>query len=79
MSDAKSCTCLAPVLLGKDPTLPADAQSGRWYGTRVSTVILVRNDGMVTFVERDIANLDEYGQAQKGTEERRIQFQAEAT
>ena len=29
----------------------------RWYGTRLSTVILVRDDGHVTFVERDIAGL----------------------
>ena len=30
---------------------------GRWYGTRVSTVILVRDDGEVTFVEKDRAVL----------------------
>jgi hypothetical protein len=44
--------------------LPArqEAEGGttgfRWYSTRLSTVILVRDDGHVTFVERDIAGLD---------------------
>lgn len=53
------------------------AGAGRWYGTRVSTVILVKDDGTVTFVERDISVL-EGGKAIAGTDERRVVFQAEA-
>ena len=36
------------------------------YGTRLSTVILVRRDGSVLFIERDIWKLDSEGQIQKG-------------
>jgi hypothetical protein len=35
-----------------------DTTGFRWYGTRLSTVILVRDDGHVTFVEKDIAGLN---------------------
>ena len=36
-----------------------------YYGTRLSTVILIRRDGSVTFIERDIWALDESGQPSK--------------
>lgn len=50
----------------------------RWYGTRVSTVILVKDSGEVLFVERDIAVL-EGGQPRPGNNnnERKVRFQAE--
>ncbi|TFY64912.1 hypothetical protein EVG20_g5788 [Dentipellis fragilis] len=39
------------------------------YGTRLSTVVLVRRDGRVLFVERDIWMLDETGKVVKGGKE----------
>jgi uncharacterized protein with NRDE domain len=41
---------------------PKDAQDNgipEWYGTRLSTILLVRRDGRVLFIERDIWKLDE--------------------
>jgi uncharacterized protein with NRDE domain len=59
----------------------SDAPSGaaRWYGTRISTVILIKDSGEVVFVERDIAVLDEQGQPVPGTlaAQRRECFQAQ--
>ena len=53
-----------------------EGETGRWYGTRVSTVILIRDDGDVVFVERDIGELGPDGQARRGTGERRFRFTA---
>lgn len=81
MTSAKDlfrATRVRPVIIGSDPSAPpADSQSngGRWYGTRVSTVIVVRDDGHVIFVERDIALLNQSGQVQRGDGERRVTFQ----
>lgn len=45
------------------------------YGTRVTTIILVRWTGEVTYVERDVWWMDEMGCVHKGgTEERRFTF-----
>lgn len=52
--------------------------SGRWYGTRVATVILVKDDGQVIFVERDISVLDG-DQVKPGSDERRVVFQADVS
>jgi uncharacterized protein with NRDE domain len=52
-----------------------EGQTGRWYGTRVSTVILVREDGRTTFIERDRAVLKD-GDIQPGFE-RRFDFDAQ--
>ena len=77
LADAALCTCLEPIRIGQNPPVPLDADSGgRWYGTRVSTVILVKNSGEVTFVERDIGEIDEQGRAKKGTGERYFTFDA---
>ncbi|KAI0754784.1 DUF833-domain-containing protein [Daedaleopsis nitida] len=38
---------------------PSRASSSAHYGTRLSTVILIRRDGSVTFIERDIWTLGE--------------------
>ena len=35
-------------------------------GTRVSTVLLVRRDGQVLFVERDVWKLDDKGKTSRG-------------
>lgn len=42
------------------PDLAADAKADGpdYYGTRLSTVLLVRRDGQVRFVERDVWQLD---------------------
>lgn len=50
----------------------------RWYGTRISSVILVKDNGQVTFIERDRSVLDSDGHVQPGVQskERRFQFQA---
>jgi uncharacterized protein with NRDE domain len=49
---------LKPLLVAPYPEVPIqEGQSGRWYGTRVSTVILVREDGHVVFVEKERALL----------------------
>lgn len=46
------------------------------YGTRLSTVILVRRDGSALFVERDIWTLNEEGHAVKAdrTSQRTFRF-----
>lgn len=47
----------------------------RPYGTRLTTIILVRWTGEVTYVERDVWWMDEMGCVHKGgTEERRYRF-----
>lgn len=43
----------------------------------MTTVILVGDDGEVTFVERDIFVQDERGEAVRGADERKFKFQAE--
>lgn len=77
LKDTMSCTCLHPVFLGADTTKQAaKGEAGRWYGTRVSTVILVKNSGEVTFVERDIFVDDGRGGHEKGRGERKYRFSA---
>lgn len=50
-----------------DPMRDPVTSEETWvYGTRLSTVILVRRDGSVLFIERDIWKLDSEGQIQKG-------------
>ncbi|TDL25383.1 DUF833-domain-containing protein [Rickenella mellea] len=56
-----------------DPNLlpEADAYGSHYFGTRLSTVILVRRDGTVLFVERDIWRLGCHGhpvKAERGSE-----------
>jgi uncharacterized protein with NRDE domain len=54
-------------LVAPYPEVPIqEGQSGRWYGTRVSTVILVREDGQVVFVEKERALLID-GKVQVGS------------
>ena len=43
----------------REPTLKGS------YGTRLSTVILIRRDGSATFIERDVWALDEHGRVVK--------------
>lgn len=61
---------LTPLQVAPDIERPIeDGQIGRWYGTRVSNVILVREDGQTTFIERDRAVLFD-GEIQPGSERR---------
>lgn len=50
------------------PSLAANAVADgpEYYGTRLSTVLLVRKDGRVVFVERDIWQLDSDGRVARG-------------
>lgn len=79
LKDAQDCTCIAPLQLEpRAPTRPVEHGNGHWYGTRLSTVILVHNDGSVLFIERDRAVLDSSGiiSTPGTTPERRYRFQA---
>ncbi|RXK37353.1 hypothetical protein M231_05340 [Tremella mesenterica] len=77
--DAKSSTTIPALKLGPNPLLPPKQGEGRWYGTRLSTVIIVRDDGRVVFVERDVSTLSEDGrEAIKGKGERRFEFVAQS-
>jgi len=52
---------------------PLSQSTGLWYATRVSTLLLVKRDGAVTFVERLVCKLDEKGQPIRcGTDEDRV-------
>ncbi|OCF31850.1 hypothetical protein I317_03354 [Kwoniella heveanensis CBS 569] len=44
------------------PTASADAAKPRYYGTRTSTIIIIKDSGETMFVERDILWLDESGE-----------------
>ncbi|KAK8865618.1 hypothetical protein IAR55_000762 [Kwoniella newhampshirensis] len=62
-------------LLDVPSELPNNASRG--YGTRTATVILVKEDGKTTFVERDVLVLDDKGEARRGDAERWYEFEAE--
>jgi len=67
---------LEPLLVAPNPEIPIqEGQQGRWYGTRVSTVIVAKDNGEVTFVERDRALLID-GEIQSGSS-RRFDFVAQ--
>jgi uncharacterized protein with NRDE domain len=76
LADTTRSTLLKPILVAPDPEVPIqEGQTGRWYGTRVSTVILVRDDGRVVFVEKDRAVLIN-GELRSGSS-RRFEFKAQ--
>lgn len=69
-------TQIAPIRIGTgglDTTDDNIDNTARWYGTRVATVILVKDDGTVTFVERDRFRL-ENGEAVAGHDQRKEVF-----
>ena len=50
-----------------DPTkVSVGAGLNGWYGTRLSTIILIRKDGSVVFRERDIWTLNATGEPVRG-------------
>lgn len=56
-----------PSLGGTIPATRSASADKSWYGTRLVTVILVRRDGEVLFVERDIYKLGPDGQPIKAS------------
>jgi len=58
------------------PSLSADAPADgpEFYGTRLATVLLIRRDGRVLFVERDIWQLDSNGEVTRGDPRRERVF-----
>ncbi|WWC68344.1 uncharacterized protein I206_102269 [Kwoniella pini CBS 10737] len=49
----------------------------KWYGTRTSTIILIKDNGETIFVERDILILDQNGNPKKGNDERWFNFKGD--
>ena len=59
------------ILDSLDPSVKFEGPSTRdYYGTRLSTVILVRRNGSVLFIERDIWVRDADGSAVRGDPKR---------
>ncbi|KAK4686918.1 hypothetical protein P7C73_g3192, partial [Tremellales sp. Uapishka_1] len=79
LADTSKTTRLQPLLVGPNADLfPTPEDKKRWYGTTLSTVILVKDSGETVFVERDIGVLDGKGGATPGSKsnERRFAFTA---
>ncbi len=78
IADLSECTCLHPIPVGKNPEKKIqEGEESRWYGTRVTTVILIKENGEVNFVERDIFVQNDRDEAVRGDKERKYRFQAE--
>lgn len=74
--DMTFATQIAPLRIGAAGIDTKDQQkddTARWYGTRVATVILVKDDGTITFVERDRFKL-ENGEPVAGHGQRKEMF-----
>ncbi|OCF56736.1 hypothetical protein L486_05590 [Kwoniella mangroviensis CBS 10435] len=82
-SDALSSTTIPLITIPSTNTFTnpstdsGQAPKPRWYGTRTSTVIIVKENGETIFVERDVLVLDDEGNPKKGEGERWVEFQAE--
>ncbi|KAI0769102.1 DUF833-domain-containing protein [Trametes elegans] len=74
-SELRNTILVDPVLIGEAP----GQQSPEPYGTRLSTVILIRRDGAALFIERDIWTVDEHGRPARGDpgRDRVFRFQIE--
>lgn len=48
-----------------DPPTPAPTSYQHCYGTRLSTVLLIRRDGSVLFIERDVWKLGKDGKPER--------------
>ncbi|BEJ13226.1 hypothetical protein CspHIS471_0304000 [Cutaneotrichosporon sp. HIS471] len=73
--DMTYATQIAPLRIGDmglGPASGAGDDSARWYATRVATVILVRDDGKITFVERDRTKLKDGEVVHSNTERREV-------
>ncbi|WVW80463.1 hypothetical protein I302_102445 [Kwoniella bestiolae CBS 10118] len=76
-SDMLSSTTIPLIKIPSTPTTQVDNEKPRWYGTRTSTVILVKENGETIFVERDVLVLDEKGEPKRGEGERWVEFKAD--
>ncbi|KDQ62816.1 hypothetical protein JAAARDRAFT_30726 [Jaapia argillacea MUCL 33604] len=77
-SELRNTIQIPPMMIPEGDTPTSDKAL---YGTRLSTVILIRKDGQATFVERDIYKLDTMGEPVKaGASTQRIfRFQLRAS
>ncbi|KAG8707383.1 hypothetical protein FRC11_007477 [Ceratobasidium sp. 423] len=69
-----------PASVNAAPALGSEDRTD-YYGTRLTSVLLVRRDGRVTFVERDVWVQKETGDPEKSLDsssQRRFDFQLEA-
>ncbi len=65
-SQLRQAIHIKPIRLTPSLAPDAPADGPEFYGTRLSTVLLVRKDGQVLFVERDIWKLDDNGAVVQG-------------
>ncbi|KAH8113482.1 NRDE protein-domain-containing protein [Phellopilus nigrolimitatus] len=61
-SQLRTSIQIPPLRMTSSLSAGASADGPEWYGTRLSTVILVRRDGRVLFVEKDAWKLDPSGE-----------------
>lgn len=71
--DMTVATQINPLRIGSGGLNDTNDPKARWYATRVATVILVRDDGKIIFVERDRSKL-ENGEVVAALGERREVF-----
>ncbi|THH05663.1 hypothetical protein EW145_g4635 [Phellinidium pouzarii] len=57
---------IPPLRMSSSLSADASADGPEFYGTRLSTILLVRRDGRVIFMERDAWKLDKGGNAVRG-------------
>ncbi|KAI8978722.1 DUF833-domain-containing protein [Trametes punicea] len=76
-SELRNTILVDPLLIGARES--PDEASPNYYGTRLSTVILIRRNGSALFIERDIWTLDDKGRVAKGDpgRDRVFRFQIE--
>ncbi|KAI0357579.1 DUF833-domain-containing protein [Trametes cingulata] len=76
-SELRNTILVDPLLVGTQES--SDEGFPNYYGTRLSTVILIRRDGSALFIERDIWTLDDNGRVAKGDpgRDRVFRFQIE--
>ncbi|KAI0632287.1 NRDE protein-domain-containing protein [Trametes polyzona] len=77
-SELRNTILVDPLPIGARES-PDGGAAPNYYGTRSSTVILIRRDGAALFIERDIWTLDDDGRVQRGDpgRDRVFRFQIE--
>ncbi|KAI0657260.1 DUF833-domain-containing protein [Cubamyces menziesii] len=63
-SELRNTILVDPLLIGAEES--SDERCPNYYGTRLSTVILIRRNGTALFIERDIWTLDDQGRIARG-------------
>ncbi|OJT09950.1 hypothetical protein TRAPUB_13587 [Trametes pubescens] len=76
-SELRNTIMVDPLPIG--PSESADAPPPNYYGTRLSTVILIRRDGTALFIERDVWTRSDDGRVARGDpgHDRVFRFQIE--